>query len=180
SHRAHWGYQVYDFGCGMSSCAGADRGVGGLPTAGRWVALTVNLSSDVAMGGHELTGVAFGAFGEYATIWWGPTLLQFPGTAVTDPTRASSTFTYDQYNDAIASVDPNGIATVTDYNAAGQVLQSAGGVQPLSAHTISYNVGTWTFESNGNAGATNPSSLVENHNAAGLQSDLYQDFSPTL
>src|SRR5207245_785669 len=99
AHRSHWGYQINDFGCSYSLCGIADRGVGPLPTAGRWVALIVNLgpaeganpSSDVGMAGHELTGIAFGAFGGAAAVWWGPTLLQLPGGAVNDPTRAIST-----------------------------------------------------------------------------------------
>jgi RHS repeat-associated protein len=183
-HRAWWGSYDLIFGTGNSCPSNCNQSTQ-LPVAGRWALLTVAMGPaqgavsglDVGMTGRTMVGLAFTLYGGAGAVWWGPTTLQMPGAAVTDPTRAVSSFAYNQTNDVIASVDPNAIATIADVNSAGEGLQKVTGVELHSLRSISYNAVSWSFEST-NSNASN-SGMVQTHIAAGLQSDLYQDFSPT-
>src|SRR5260370_11509144 len=51
-----------------------------------------------------------------------------PANPVTDARHTTTTFAYNQMNDQIATVDPNGIASVTDFDAHGQARQVSSGI----------------------------------------------------
>jgi len=104
-------------------------------------------------------------------------LLQLPGASISDPTSEIATTTYDPYNDVVASVDPNGIANVTDFNSLGQPRQSASGVQPLAGHSLPSSPAASGTDVCGTSGIT-CTALSETHPSSGLQSDIWQDFGP--
>jgi RHS repeat-associated protein len=194
-HRAFWGFD--QIGWGTSGTA-SRRFQGGLPAAGRWVPLLVPLGPsengalDVDVANRNLDGLAFTVLGGSARVWWGPFELDMPGDRVSDPTRAITTHAYDQQNDLIATVDPNGIATVTDYDAHGLPIQVATGVRPsppalLASDPVSdpshwtnefgfagTSTGTDTFQRGG------VGSLTQSHSDFEQVSSLYRDFGGLL
>src|SRR5260370_11068947 len=137
-HRAFWGGDYWT-SYGTAGQASRRQQSSSLPATGHWVPLTVQLgptlasagpATDVGMGGHQLGGVAYVVYGGGGgTVWWGPTVLDMPpANPVTDARHTTTTFAYNQMNDQIATVDPNGIASVTDFDAHGQARQVSSGV----------------------------------------------------
>jgi RHS repeat-associated protein len=193
SRRAWWGA----FGLLGSGQCPTNCNAGGLPTAGRWVALTVPLGPaegaspqvDVDLANHLLNAIQFTEFGGTGAVWWGPTILQFPSPSVTDPTRAVSRYSFNATNDQVASVDPNGIAAISDVDASGLTRASSTGVAPAPVNLLQDNVnalGTSAWQQEFGYGGTSAQavttpqhgtigSLIQQHTGAGLQSDLYKD-----
>ena len=199
-HRAYWGPDLMTFGTSRKQQSAL------LPLTGHWVALTVQLgpiltsagkSTDVGMEGHTLGGIAYDVFTNQTrggTTWWGPTILDFPpATAPANLQHQTSTFAYDQTNNQVAKVDPNGIATVTDYDANGLARQVSSGLHAptppvLFEDPLMYNgilTNPWTFEqlsngaaattANGTATYTGYGSLTQTQNDNASESDLYRD-----
>jgi RHS repeat-associated protein len=205
-HRAYWGD-------GSRIVLGTDgqasrRGQGAMPLAGHWVALTVPLSAglasagmstNVGMGGHQLGGIAYDvwATGSGGTTYWGPTILDFPpATPPADTQHAISTHAYNQTNDVIASVDPNGIATVTDFDTNGLARQVSTGIRAPAPSVLfedplmyinTLTTSPWIFEqvtmgtapttALGSATINGYGSLTQTHSDAWSMSDLYRDVS---
>lgn len=192
-HRVYWGqfnlYPSLGTSC-PSNCQVSQQ----LPAAGKWVLLTIQLGPrgsattqvDVDLAGRMLNGIAFSVFdGNF--VWWGPTVLEFPAPSVPDPNRAVREHAYNSSNDLLASVDPNGNASVTDYDGFGLARQSATGIAStfplITEDKLSYSGGgsPWTLEFAGTNGTSSTiqyngmGSLTLNHGGAGLQSDLYLD-----
>jgi RHS repeat-associated protein len=206
AHRAYWGYNAsVVWG---SSCP-ANCGLGAMPTSwppvpvpgpvpGRWVLLTVDLGA-VDMANRLLTGIAFTLFDGTGAVWWGPTTLELPGSSVSDPTRTISRFAYNATNDVVASVDPNGIAAISDIDASGLTRLASTGVEPaapisLLQDTVSalgstcpsipaFPSTSWAQEScySGTSAGTSSTqhggkgSLTQTHTGGGLQSALFRD-----
>lgn len=202
AHRAFWGTFNLQPDTGTSCPSYCYQGA--TPVAGRWVALVVALGPtegaspvvDLDMAGRTMNGVGFGAVGGTGAVWWGPTVLEFPGPNVTDPTRTVTRSAYNSTNDEIASLDPNGIATILDVDASGLTRVSSNGVEPsapalLFADNVSVlGAGGWTQEfgyAGTSAGAvitpqhtqvgttTAVGSVNQTHTGSGLQSDIYKD-----
>ena len=205
-HRAYWG--ANQIGWGTDGTASRRNQSQVLPLTGHWVPLTVQLapvltsagkSTDVGMEGHTLGGIAYDVYSNAGsgTIWWGPTILDFPpASAPANLQHQTSTFAYNQTNDQIASVDANGIATVTDYDASGLARQTSSGAHaptppvvfedPLMYNGILTN--PWSFEqlttnatvpvtANGTTTINGYGSLTQTHNDNASASDLYRDVS---
>ncbi len=196
-HRAAWGaYGLFGaFGC-PANCQQSSL----LPGAGHWAQLTVNLGPregapvqfDVDMAGRLMKGITFSLYGGLGAVWWGPTMFTFPGGSVSDPARTINRYAYNATNDLVTSVDPNGIATVRDIDARGLTLASSTGVEPAPPIGLfqddvkAIGPSAWQLEF-GYAGTsalvvTSPQhngigSLTQTHSGAGLQSDLWKDFS---
>src|SRR5258708_13702060 len=137
-HRAFWGGDYWT-SYGTAGQASRRQQSSSLPATGHWVPLTVQLgptlasagpATDVGMGGHQLGGVAYVVYGGGGgTVWWGPTVLDMPPAhPVTYARHPTTTFAYNQMNDQIATVGPNGIASVTDFDAHGQARQVSSGI----------------------------------------------------
>ncbi len=200
NHRAAWGTYglLGTFGC-PSNCP-----QGPVPVIGRWVQLTASLGPaegatpqvDVDVAGRLMNGIAFTVYGGTGAVWWGPTMLTFPGGSISDPSRTITRNVYNPTNDQVATVDPNGIATVKDIDPNGLKLASSTGVEPSGpAGLFQDNVsalGTTAWQQEfGYAGTSAAAitttqhngigSLSQTHSGPGLQSDLYKDvagFSP--
>jgi RHS repeat-associated protein len=204
-HRAYWGANSIAYGTDGTAARRVQSTT--LPLAGHWVALTIQLgpiltsagtSKDVGMEGHMLDAIAFDVYSNLASgggTYWGPTILDFPpATAPATFQHQTSTFAYDQYNDQVASVDPNGIAQVTDYDANGFARQASSGLRaptppvvfedPLQYPGVLTN--PWVFEKLTN-NTTQPSTASGTGNINGFgtltqtqadnasASDLYRD-----
>jgi RHS repeat-associated protein len=193
AHRAFWGTFNLQPDTATSCPSYCFQGV--LPTPARWVPLTVALGptspvADLDLAGRTMNGVGFGAVGGTGAVWWGPTILEFPAAAVSDPMRTVARSAYNATNDLLASVDANGIASIQDVDANGLTRVSSTGVEPspgalLFSDGVSV-IGTngwtqeFTFAGTGAGVTTAPlhngvGSINQNHNATGLQSALYKD-----
>lgn len=164
----------------------------------------VAVAGDVDMTGYLMTGISFAVFGGTGSVWWGPTTFEFPGPNVSDPTRPVTRYAYNSSNDRVASVDPNGIATIRDIDASGLVRAASTGVEPavsinLAQDSVSavcatncstnFPVGTWSqeFGYSGTSAATSAThltigsntygSVAITHSITGIQSSLIKDFS---
>ena len=196
-HRVFWGqfnlYPSLGGGC-PTNCWVSPL----MPVSGRWVLLTVPLGPregastqvDVDIAGRLMNGIAFSLFDGGGYVWWGPTIFEFPAPSIADPIRAIKEHAYNATNDLVASVDPNGNASVTDYDGFGQARQVATGIASTSPliteDKLSYSGGgspwTWEFGYGGTSNSTSSTvlysgmgSLTETHTLGGLQSDLYLD-----
>ena len=203
-HRAYWGANNIGFGT-----SGASRRLqpGAIPLTGHWVPLTVQLSPvlgtpsanqiDVGMENHQLGGIAFDVWqgGSGGSVWWGPTVLDLPpAQSVTDTGHETTTYAYNQYNDQVATVDPNGIARVTEYDVYGRVRQESKGLHAAPApllfeDPLTYTGFTspWTFDPNYYSNTAAPTtaisttsvkgygSLSQTHSDSASASDLYRD-----
>src|SRR5205823_4863576 len=110
----------------------------------------VNAPSEIMVQLHTLDGSSW----EHRA-YWGASLIGF-GTNGTASRRQhqTSTFAYDRYNDQVASVDPSGIAKVTDYDPNGLARQVLSGLHaptppvvfedPLQYNGVLAN--PWVFE----------------------------------
>ena len=190
SHRAFWGMFSMLGGACPSSCF-----AGPMPTAGRWVQLTAPLGPaegvspqvDLDMANRTVNQIQFTVVGGTGSVWWGPTSFQFPAPSVTDPTRAVSRYVYNATNDQIASVDPNGIAQISDVDSTGLTRASSSGIEPAPVNLLTdpvSSVTTWLQEfgyaGTSSAAVTTPQhngigTISQTHTGAGLQSDLYKD-----
>ncbi len=195
-HRAYWGLNLLS-GWTTANVPSSMQFQAPVPPPGRWVPLTIPFGpsewgrADVDMAGRTLTGVAFTAFGGAGAIWWGPLTFDFPAPSVPDPIRTISRYTYNDRNDVIAAVDPNGIAAISDVDPLGVIRQQAAGVEPtalpvLFQDSLTYPAGMakWIFEY-GYAGTSAAPNTLQQHNGSGSLaqqhsgstslSDLYRD-----